>query len=143
MQEITPTLESDSKIIIFVETKRRVEQVTRKIRTFGLDVVCMHGDKTQNERDYVLRQFRNGKCPILVATDVAARGLDVDNIKFVINYDYPQSSEDYVHRIGRTGRSNASGTSFAFFTENNGKQARDLISVLEEANQVIYLIFVL
>jgi ATP-dependent RNA helicase DDX5/DBP2 len=137
LQDITQELASDSKIIIFVETKRKVEVITRKIRAFGYDVVCMHGDKSQSERDYVLRKFRNGECPILVATDVAARGLDVDGIKYVINFDYPQSSEDYVHRIGRTGRSNSSGTSYAFFTENNAKQARDLISVLEEANQQI------
>lgn len=137
LQDITQDLSSDSKIIIFVETKRKVEVITRKIRSFGYDVVCMHGDKSQSERDYVLRKFRNGECPILVATDVAARGLDVDGIKYVINFDYPQSSEDYVHRIGRTGRSNCSGTSYAFFTDNNAKQARDLISVLEEANQQI------
>jgi ATP-dependent RNA helicase DDX5/DBP2 len=137
LQEITQNVTEESKIIIFVETKRKVEVITRKIRSFGLDVVCMHGDKSQSERDYVLRKFRNGECAILVATDVAARGLDVDGIKYVINFDYPQSSEDYVHRIGRTGRSNASGTSYAFFTDANSKQARDLISVLEEANQEI------
>lgn len=89
------------------------------------------------ERDYVLRQFRTGKSNILVATDVAARGLDVDGIKHVINYDYPNNSEDYIHRIGRTGRSASTGTSYAFFTENNAKQAADLVSVLQEAKQEI------
>ncbi|KAJ8945334.1 hypothetical protein NQ318_009729 [Aromia moschata] len=97
----------------------------------------MHGDKSQQERDYVLREFRNGKASILVATDVAARGLDVEGIKYVVNYDYPNSSEDYIHRIGRTGRSDTTGTSYAFFTPSNYKQARDLVSVLKEANQVI------
>lgn len=78
-----------------------------------------------------------GKARILVATDVAARGLDVDGIQHVINYDYPGNSEDYVHRIGRTGRSDKTGTSYTFFTENNGKQAGDLLAVLREAKQEI------
>lgn len=89
------------------------------------------------ERDYVLRQFRIGKARILVATDVAARGLDVDGIEHVVNYDYPGNSEDYVHRIGRTGRSDNHGTSYTFFTENNARQAGDLIAVLREAKQEI------
>lgn len=78
-----------------------------------------------------------GKARILVATDVAARGLDVDGIEHVINYDYPGNSEDYVHRIGRTGRSDKSGTAYTFFTENNAKQAGDLLAVLREAKQEI------
>lgn len=97
----------------------------------------IHGDKSQMERDFVLKQFRMGKANILVATDVAARGLDVDGIRHVINYDYPGSSEDYIHRIGRTGRSDQTGTSYAFFTENNARQAQDLVKVMQEANQEI------
>lgn len=97
----------------------------------------IHGDKSQMERDFVLKQFRAGKAEILVATDVAARGLDVDGIRHVINYDYPGSSEDYIHRIGRTGRSDTLGTSYTFFTENNARQASDLVSVLREAKQEI------
>ncbi|XP_063240903.1 uncharacterized protein LOC134541406 [Bacillus rossius redtenbacheri] len=129
--------EPGAKTIIFVETKRKVEDITRSIRRFGYPAVCMHGDKSQQERDYVLREFRNGVSSILVATDVAARGLDVEGIKFVINFDYPNSSEDYIHRIGRTGRNQASGTSYAFFTPSNGRQARDLVNVLQEANQAV------
>ncbi|GLH12387.1 ATP-dependent RNA helicase p62 [Gryllus bimaculatus] len=133
LQEISG--EQESKTIIFVETKRKVEFITKKIRNYG--AVCMHGDKSQNERDYVLKEFRTGRSPILVATDVAARGLDVDGIKFVINFDYPNSSEDYIHRIGRTGRSQSTGTSYAFFTSKDSRQAKDLVSVLKEANQVV------
>jgi len=125
------------KIIIFAETKVRVESVARYIRGFKVHCVAIHGDKSQMERDYVLRQFRTGKSNILVATDVAARGLDVDGIRHVINYDYPSNSEDYIHRIGRTGRSDTTGTSYAFFTENNAKQAQDLVAVLQEAKQEI------
>ncbi|KAJ9577001.1 hypothetical protein L9F63_006438, partial [Diploptera punctata] len=84
-----------------------------------------------------ITEFRSGYSNILVATDVAARGLDVDGIKVVINFDYPNSSEDYIHRIGRTGRSQESGTSYAFFTPSNSKQANELISVLKEANQEV------
>ncbi|KAL1517712.1 hypothetical protein ABEB36_001444 [Hypothenemus hampei] len=137
LQEIGTNGEPDAKVIIFVETKKKVEAITRLIRKYGWPAVAMHGDKSQQERDYVLREFRNGKATILVATDVAARGLDVDGIKYVINYDYPNSSEDYIHRIGRTGRSDSTGTSYAFFTPSNFKQARDLVSVLKEANQVV------
>jgi len=138
LQEIGNTMESDSKVIIFVETKKKVESITKTIGSYGWPALSIHGDKSQNERDYVLRSFRKGgQCSILVATDVAARGLDVDGIKYVINYDYPHSSEDYIHRIGRTGRSDTTGTSYAFFTPSNYKHAKDLISVLQEAKQVI------
>ncbi|XP_059472626.1 uncharacterized protein LOC132194987 [Neocloeon triangulifer] len=129
--------ERESKCIIFVETKKKVDDITRAIRREGWPAIAIHGDKSQPERDHVLTEFRNGKSSILVATDVAARGLDVEDVKFVINFDYPNSSEDYIHRIGRTGRSQRSGTAYAFFTANNARQARDLLSVLREANQVI------
>jgi len=129
--------ESENKSIIFAETKRKVDEITREMRKLGWPAMCIHGDKSQNERDWVLQEFRSGRAPILVATDVAARGLDVEDVKFVINYDYPNCSEDYVHRIGRTGRSQKKGTAYTFFTQGNSKQAKDLIEVLREANQVI------
>ncbi|XP_071442126.1 uncharacterized protein [Hetaerina americana] len=129
--------EKENKTIIFVETKRKVDEITRTMRQDGWPAMCIHGDKSQPERDWVLTEFRSGKSPILVATDVAARGLDVEDVKFVINFDYPSCSEDYVHRIGRTGRSQRTGTAYTFFTPNNMKQAGDLVSVLREANQVI------
>ncbi|XP_014604506.1 PREDICTED: ATP-dependent RNA helicase p62-like isoform X2 [Polistes canadensis] len=137
LQEIGNVNDDGGKTIIFVETKKKVENITRNIRRYGWPAVCMHGDKSQQERDYVLREFRNKKGSILVATDVAARGLDVDDVKYVINFDYPSSSEDYIHRIGRTGRSQSTGTSYAFFTPQNSRQAKDLINVLQEANQII------
>ena len=74
----------------------------RLMRRDGWPAMCIHGDKQQKERDWVLGEFRSGNTTILVATDVAARGLDVDDVKFVINYDYPNNSEDYIHRIGKT-----------------------------------------
>ncbi|XP_055841390.1 uncharacterized protein LOC129908708 isoform X2 [Episyrphus balteatus] len=129
--------ENETKTIIFVETKKRVDEITRTISRQGWRACAIHGDKSQQERDYVLASFRNGRQSILVATDVAARGLDVEDVKFVINYDYPSNSEDYVHRIGRTGRSNNTGTAYTLFTNSNSNKANDLIQVLREANQVI------
>ncbi|XP_033630314.1 probable ATP-dependent RNA helicase DDX17 isoform X2 [Asterias rubens] len=130
--------EKENKTLIFAETKRRTDELTRKMRKDGWPAMCIHGDKSQPERDWVLNEFRSGKAPILVATDVASRGLDVNDIKFVINYDYPNSSEDYVHRIGRTARSSNTGTAYTFFTANNAKQANELIQVLQEANQKVH-----
>jgi len=129
--------EKTQKTIVFCQTKKKVDAVTKLMRRTGWPAMCIHGDKSQQERDWVLKEFRSGNSPILVATDVAARGLDVDDVKFVINYDYPSSSEDYVHRIGRTGRSDKTGTSYTFFTDKNGKQAQELVAVLAEAKQVI------
>ncbi|EDW78246.1 uncharacterized protein Dwil_GK16276, isoform C [Drosophila willistoni] len=139
LKEIVPTTNNAAnnlnKIIIFVETKIKVEDILQIIRTEGYTATSIHGDKTQNERDSVLKDFRNGKSNILIATDVASRGLDVEDLQYVINYDYPNSSENYVHRIGRTGRCQQLGTAYTFFTPDNAKQARELISVLEEAGQ--------
>ncbi|XP_061685356.1 probable ATP-dependent RNA helicase DDX17 isoform X2 [Syngnathoides biaculeatus] len=135
MEEIMA--EKENKTIIFVETKKRCDELTRRMRRDGWPAMCIHGDKSQPERDWVLTEFRSGKAPILIATDVASRGLDVEDIKFVINFDYPNSSEDYVHRIGRTARSTNKGTAYTFFTPGNARQARDLVRVLQEANQAI------
>merc|ERR550539_192996 len=107
--------EKQNKTIIFVETKRKADDIARRMKRDGWPVLSIHGDKNQQERDWALNDFRNGRNPILIATDVASRGLDVDDIKFVINYDYPHCSEDYVHRIGRTARSNKSGTAYTLF----------------------------
>nr|CAH7723968.1 unnamed protein product [Callosobruchus chinensis] len=84
-----------NKVIIFVETKKKVDDITKIIKRDGLAAISMHGDKSQPERDYVLNEFRSGKSSILVATDVAARGLDVEDVKYVVNYDYPNSSNDF------------------------------------------------
>ncbi|KAG9510480.1 putative ATP-dependent RNA helicase DDX5 [Fragariocoptes setiger] len=128
----------NNKTIIFAETKRKVDDVTRQLRAHGVKTLCIHGDKSQQERDWVLKQFRDGHgTTTLVATDVAARGLDVDDVNYVVNFDYPNNSEDYVHRIGRTGRRDRRGTAYTFFTRANGKQANDLIQVLREASQQI------
>ncbi|CAL9072497.1 unnamed protein product [Musa textilis] len=134
LEQILRTQERGSKVIIFCSTKRQCDQLARSIgRTFG--AASIHGDKSQGERDHVLYQFRTGRAPVLVATDVAARGLDIKDIRVVINYDFPTGIEDYVHRIGRTGRAGATGVSYTFFTDQDWKYAADLVKVLEGANQ--------
>jgi len=119
--------EPQNKILVFAETKRKVDDLTRLMRREGYPAMGIHGDKQQKERDWVLNEFKHGKTSILVATDVAARGLDVDDVKFVINYDYPNNSEDYIHRIGRTGRRNRTGTAYTLFTKKNSPKAKDLV----------------
>ncbi|XP_068618744.1 uncharacterized protein [Battus philenor] len=127
--------EKDNKVIVFVETKKKVDDIARAVRRNGHKALAIHGDKSQPERDAVLTEFRNGSTTILIATDVAARGLDVEDVKFVVNFDYPNSSEDYIHRIGRTGRCQQSGTAYTFFTSGDARQARGLVAVLRETGQ--------
>ncbi|KAK2794084.1 ATP-dependent RNA helicase dbp2 [Onygenales sp. PD_12] len=129
--------DKNSKILIFTGTKRVADDITRFLRQDGWPALSIHGDKQQNERDWVLNEFKTGKSPIMVATDVASRGIDVRDITHVLNYDYPNNSEDYVHRIGRTGRAGAKGTAITLFTTDNAKQARDLVGILTESKQQI------
>eukprot|EP00268_Persea_americana_P021922 TRINITY_DN2180_c0_g1_i10.p1 TRINITY_DN2180_c0_g1~~TRINITY_DN2180_c0_g1_i10.p1 ORF type:complete len:506 (-),score=78.75 TRINITY_DN2180_c0_g1_i10:498-2015(-) len=126
-----------SRILIFMDTKKGCDQITRQLRMDGWPALSIHGDKSQAERDWVLSEFKAGKSPIMTATDVAARGLDVKDVKYVINYDFPGSLEDYVHRIGRTGRAGAKGTAYTFFTAANARFAKELINILEEAGQTV------
>eukprot|EP00392_Amoebophrya_sp_AT5.2_P004983 g4992.t1 len=125
------------KIIIFAETKRGCDDLTRNMRYDGYAALSIHGDKKQEERDWVLAEFRAGRQPILIATDVAARGLDVKDIKVVINFDMPNNIEDYVHRIGRTGRAGADGMAVSFITQDKGRLAQDLVGIMKEAGQPV------
>ena len=97
------------KVIIFVGKKQRVKELTRALRANHIDARAMHSDLEQKERDEVMLDFRNGKVDVLVATDIVSRGIDVDDIPLVINYDVPRDAEDYVHRIGRTARAENKG----------------------------------
>ncbi|XP_047310377.1 DEAD-box ATP-dependent RNA helicase 46-like [Impatiens glandulifera] len=136
LEQILRSQEPGSKIIIFCSTKKMCDQLASNLRNqFGS--AAIHGDKSQDERDHVLNQFRNGRSPVLVATDVAARGLDVKDIRVVVNYDFPTGIEDYVHRIGRTGRAGATGAAYTFFGDRDAKHAFDLIKILEGANQSV------
>lgn len=136
LERILRSQEPGSKVIIFCSTKKMCDQLARNLgRGFG--AAAIHGDKSQFERDSVLAQFKSGRCPILVATDVAARGLDIKDIRVVVNFDFPTGVEDYVHRIGRTGRAGATGIAYSFLTEQDAKHAKELIAVLEGANQKV------
>jgi ATP-dependent RNA helicase DeaD len=104
--------------LIFGRTKRRVDELTRGLQARGYNAEGIHGDLSQQKRMAVLRQFKNGQLDILVATDVAARGLDISGVTHVFNYDIPQDPDSYVHRIGRTGRAGKHGVSITFVTPN-------------------------
>ena len=106
--------EEFSKVLIFGRTKWNVEKLARTLADCGFSVGAIHGNKSQGQRMRVLAQFKENRLKILVATDVASRGLDIDNVSHVINFDEPQSYDDYVHRIGRTGRANKTGIALTF-----------------------------
>jgi len=110
--------------IIFCRTKRGVDELVAGLQARGYQAAALHGDLSQNQRNYVMRQFRAGQIDYLVATDVAARGLDIENVSHVINYDIPQDPEFYVHRIGRTGRAGKSGVAITLITPKDYKQLR-------------------
>jgi superfamily II DNA/RNA helicase len=109
--------------LIFVRTKRGADRLVKKLGSAGVSAVAMHGDKSQRQREQALARFEAGKVDCLVATDVAARGLDVEGISHVINFDPPEDREGYVHRIGRTGRAGATGIGITFF---GAEHARDM-----------------
>ncbi|MTI19540.1 DEAD/DEAH box helicase, partial [Fulvivirga sp. RKSG066] len=98
----------------FAETKRLVDKVTKKLNKSGIKSDMIHGNKSQNYRSKALDKFKKGNVQVLVATDVAARGIDINNITHVINYELPLSFDSYVHRIGRTGRAGQTGKAFTF-----------------------------
>ncbi|KAI0398244.1 DEAD-domain-containing protein [Xylariaceae sp. FL0594] len=123
--------------LIFVETKRMADSLSDFLINQNFPATSIHGDRTQRERERALEMFRNARCPILVATAVAARGLDIPNVTHVINYDLPTDIDDYVHRIGRTGRAGNTGHSTAFFNRGNRGVVRELLELLKEANQEV------
>ncbi len=106
-------------VLVFCRTKRRAERLASDLRRAGLDVTAIHGDRSQAQRETALAGFRKGKFNILVATDVAARGLDVEGITHVVNFDLPEVAEVYVHRIGRTARAGATGRAYSFVTPDD------------------------
>lgn len=114
--------ERQGSIILFMKTKYSTEKMVKKLRQENLSADCIHGDLRQNRRERVIREFRNMKFRILVATDVASRGLDIPHIEHVINYDLPQVPEDYIHRIGRTARAGAEGSSLCLISPQDGRK---------------------
>ncbi|KAL1331702.1 hypothetical protein HN51_048955 [Arachis hypogaea] len=123
--------------LVFVETKKGADALEHCLCVNGFPATSIHGDRTQQERELALRSFKSGNTPILVATDVAARGLDIPRVAHVVNFDLPNDIDDYVHRIGRTGRAGKMGLATAFFNESNLSLAKPLADLMQEANQEV------
>ena len=124
-------------ILIFVETKRSCDYVEDVLCARGFPACSIHGDKSQREREDALRAFKRGATPVMVATDVASRGLDIPNVTQVVNFDLPTNVDDYVHRIGRTGRAGNTGSALSFVNEKNSGIVRELRDLLDENDQEV------
>jgi ATP-dependent RNA helicase RhlE len=122
--------DAQGSVLVFCRTKHRADRIAESLRDAGIESAAMHGDRTQSAREKALEQFRSGEVRILVATDIAQRGLDISGITHVINYDVPQQAEDYVHRIGRTGRAASTGDAYTFM-------APDEIAIVRQIERVI------
>tara|TARA_A100000164_G_scaffold289845_1_gene263063 strand:- start:348 stop:1631 length:1284 start_codon:yes stop_codon:yes gene_type:complete len=128
---INQLVERSGSILVFVKTKHSADKIVKRLKYDGHKADAIHGNLRQSKRDRVIRGFRNGNSRILVATDVAARGLDIPIIKHVINYDLPQVPEDYIHRIGRTGRAGKDGSALTFLTNNDRSMWRSIQKLID------------
>ncbi|CEH18610.1 probable ded1-atp-dependent rna helicase [Ceraceosorus bombacis] len=135
--DVMASMPTGGLTLIFVETKRMADMLSDFLLRSNIAATSIHGDRTQRERERALELFRTGRTPIMVATAVAARGLDIPNVTHVVNYDLPSDIDDYVHRIGRTGRAGNTGHATAFFNRGNRNIVNELINLLKEANQEI------
>jgi ATP-dependent RNA helicase DBP3 len=125
-----------NRVLVFVLYKKEAPKVEQLLRRAGWNAAAVHGDASQAARTAAVDAFRAGTVPLLIATDVAARGLDIPDVEVVINYSFPLTTEDYVHRIGRTGRAGKTGLAHTFFVPQQDKpRAGELINVLREAGQ--------
>lgn len=126
-----------TKILIFVATKISSDELARNLNTNGFYCASINGDKSQYERERILGDFRKGAINILIGTDVASRGIDIKDINVVINYDFPNTIEDYVHRVGRTGRASATGESYTMMTRKDSGKTGDLIRLFRNDKKPI------
>ena len=128
---------SDIKVIVFVNQKKHCDAVAKILRTGNYSPTVLHGGKSQDEREKSLNGFRNGDFDVLVATDVAGRGLDIPDVTHIVNYDIPNKIENYCHRIGRTGRAGKEGIAISFVTENDTDVMYDLKQYLKSTDAEI------
>ena len=128
---INQLVERSGSILVFVKTKHGADKIVKRLKYDGHKADAIHGNLRQSKRDRVIRGFRNGNSRILIATDVAARGLDIPVIKHVINYDLPQVPEDYIHRIGRTGRAGKNGSALTFLTNSDRNMWRSIQKLID------------
>ncbi|KAI8617078.1 P-loop containing nucleoside triphosphate hydrolase protein [Chytriomyces sp. MP71] len=126
-----------NRIMIFALYKKEAARLEQFVRQQGYNANAIHGDLTQDKRSAAISSFKDGTCPLLIATDVAARGIDIPNVEYVINYTYPLTTEDYCHRIGRTGRAGNKGIAHTFFTALDKSHSGALINVLKQAKQKV------
>ncbi|KAI9914110.1 hypothetical protein PsorP6_005716 [Peronosclerospora sorghi] len=126
-----------NRILLFVLYKKEADRVERMLHHRGWTCRAIHGDRSQHERSEAVEQFKSGHVPLLIATDVAARGLDIPGVEYVLNYSFPLTIEDYVHRIGRTGRGGKKGIAHTFFTLNDKARAGELVNLLRKSNQEV------
>jgi superfamily II DNA/RNA helicase len=123
--------------LVFAGTQQKVDRVAEYLESYGIGVNCLHGGRSQGQRKTALRELREGKIRVLVATDVAARGIDVPEISHVINYDLPQIAEDYIHRIGRTGRAGAIGYSTSFLAPEDARRWSEIEILLKKTESSV------
>jgi len=128
-----------SKIIIFVRTRVRAERVAKAMERVSIASITIHGEKDQGERTEAMRKFKEGECQILIATDVSARGIDIPDVNYVINYDLPEKAENYVHRVGRTGRGVNKGIALSFCSEDEKELLGEIQQFLNKEIEVIKL----
>ena len=132
------TFDGQSKVIVFTDTKKAADNLCRELTYNSYSALSLHGDKAQRERDQILRDFKDDKIQILVATDVAQRGLDVKGVDWVVNFDCPKNIEDYIHRIGRTGRAGKKGSAMTFIAqESDNGMMKDIAKVIKDVGQKI------
>ena len=127
----------DSKILVFVRTKVRAERVFKAMERINIQTITIHGNKEQKDRLDVMNQFRSGQVKILIATDVSARGIDIQNVDYVINYDFPDVAENYVHRVGRTGRGDKKGLAVSFCSPEEKPVLDDIEAFLDQKINVV------
>ncbi len=129
----------DSKIIVFVRTRVRAERVANAMSRVNIDSITIHGEKDQHKRTEVMNAFKDGQSNILIATDVSARGIDIPNVQFVINYDLPDVAENYVHRVGRTGRGVNKGTAISFCADEEKEILAEIQKMLKKDIEPIFI----
>ena len=129
--------QTPERVIVFASSKQKVKEVTKAFLRMKLNVGEMHSDLEQSQRDQIMREFKSGRINIMVATDIVARGIDIDDIRLVINYDVPHDAEDYVHRIGRTARANHDGCAITFVSE---KEQSKFVAIENFLGKTIYKI---
>jgi len=137
MLEFFEGMQPDEKVIVFVMRKTRADFISAELALRNIVAQCIHGGRDQGDREQALIDLKSGEVRILIATDVASRGLDIDDVTHVFNYDFPRDMEEYVHRIGRTGRAGKTGTSISLWAKGDWRHAGELVGIMEEAGQEV------